>query len=435
MIQLNILPYILLWKDSFRIYADKRVLLVLLFGFSSGLPLALTGSTLSIWLTEQGINKATIGAFALVGVPYSLKFLWSPLVDRMPLPFLTRLLGRRRGWMIFSQVLLMGALLLLGFHNPTENIYLTASLAVVVAFCSATQDIVIDAFRVDMLDEKTYGAGAATIVFGYRLGMLTSGAGALYFASYLNWSTVYALMAGLVLVGALATFVAKEPSLKEPEQNEGKSWFYTAVVAPFADFMQRPYWAVIVIFIILYKLGDVFAANMLNPFFLELEFTKIEIANISKLFGFWATLLGSFLGGILVSRYGILRSLLFCGILQLLSNLVFALQAYVGHNLEMLMVTIAVENLTSGMGTAALVAYLSSLCHASYSATQYALLSSFTAVGRTFLSSISGVIAERVTWIGYFTLTTFIALPGLLVLLWLLTKNQASAKKVTHVGL
>lgn len=409
------------------IYLDRRIFFIFLLGFSSGLPFWLTSGTLAFWLTESGMSNTAIGLFALVGVPYTFKFLWSPLVDRMPIPLLTSLLGRRRSWMLLSQVLLAAALITLSQMRPAENLALVAILALLVAFLSATQDIVIDAYRVDILDEKTYGAGAATVVFGYRIGMLASGAGALYLATYMPWSWVYQIMAYLVGVGFLATLFASEPQKQDVEGQEQHSWFHKAVIAPFADFMTRPHWWIILLFIMLYKLGDAFVSNMTSPFYLGVGFTKIEIANITKVFGIFASLFGAFLGGLVVSRSGILKALLICGLFQMFSNLVFVLQAYTGHDLKVLVFTIAIENVTGGMATVALVAYLSKLCHASFTATQYALLSSLTAVGRTFLSSPCGFIADSVTWPVYFSISTLVALPGMLLLIFLMRSDTRIA--------
>lgn len=405
----------MLKTNALQVYLDKRLWLVLCLGFSSGLPLALTGGTLSVWLTEAGTSKTAIGIFALVGLPYTLKFLWSPLIDRMPIPLLTRLLGRRRSWMLITQLALMAALVGLGLTNPFVDAGTTALLALIVAFCSASQDIVIDAYRVDILDEKSYGAGAAMVTYGYRIGMLASGAGALYLASFFPWSTVYFIMAGLVLIGFLTALFCSEPERTDTDHDT--NWFHSAVISPFADFMKDRPWLLVLAFIVLYKLGDAFVSTMSNPFFLDIGFSKIEIANITKVFGVFASLFGAFVGGLVVSRMGILKALLFCGIFQALSNLIFAALAYTGHDLSMLTAAIAVENVTGGMGTAALVAYLSSLCNASYSATQYALLSSLMAVGRTVLSSGAGALAENTNWPVFFVGSTLLAIPALLLLI------------------
>jgi PAT family beta-lactamase induction signal transducer AmpG len=429
------------WLNSFAVYADRRVLSILFLGFSSGLPLALTFGTLSVWLAEVGVSKTTIGLFALMGTPYSLKFLWAPLMDRMAIPYLTRRLGRRRGWTLLTQLALMGAVAALGATKPADHPGITALLAFLVAFCSASQDIVIDAYRVEILEERQYGAGAAMIVLGYRIGMLFSGAGALYLASYLGWFPTYGIMGLFMIVGMATVLLNPEPQVQESRESieqerriaeylqvrphlqgrkaQALAWFYGAVIGPFAEFLSRRGWLVILLFILLYKFGDAIAGVMSNPFYVELGFTKIQIANVSKAFGLAATIVGGIIGGVIVDRVGILKSLLLCGILQMLSNLMFAVLAMTGKDLTMLTVTIAVENLSGGMGTAAFVAYLSSLCNVAYTATQYALLTSFMAFGRTLLSSSGGWLADQMDWVSFFVLTTLAALPGLLLILWL----------------
>ena len=426
------------WIDSCKVYADRRVLSILFFGFASGLPLALTIGTLFMWLAEVGVNKTTIGLFALAGTPYTLKFLWAPLVDRMPIPYLTGWLGRRRGWILLTQLVLMATILGLGGTNPVAQPGLTAFLALSVAFWSATQDIAIDAYRVEILEERQYGAGAATIVLGYRIGMLVSGAGALYLATYVSWSATYGIMAGFMIVGMVTVLLNPEPSVRKSREsveqerriaaylesrpdlkgNKAKvlAWIYGAVISPFADFIGRRGWLVILLFILLYKFGDALAGVMTMPFYVELGFTKIQVANITKIFGMAAIIIGAVIGGVMVDRLGILKSLFVCGILQMFSNLMFAVLAMVGHDLRVLTLAIAVENLSGGMGTAAFVAYLSSLCNVAYTATQYALLTSFMAFGRTVLTSSGGWLADQMDWVSFFALTTVAALPGLLLL-------------------
>jgi PAT family beta-lactamase induction signal transducer AmpG len=429
------------WRQSCLVYTDRRVLALLFFGFSSGLPLALTFGTLSLWLAEVGVSKTTIGLFALMGAPYTFKFLWSPFVDRMSLPYFTRRLGRRRGWAIVTQLALMATIASLGATNPAAHPGLTALLAFAVAFWSATQDIVIDAYRVEILEEPQFGAGAATIVLGYRVGMLVSGAGALYLATFVGWFTTYAFMAALMAVGIVAVLVNPEPKVKKSRESldqerrvaeylrarphlrgqmaKALSWIYGAVISPFAEFVGRRGWLWILLFILLYKFGDALAGVMGNPFYVELGFTKIQIANFSKAFGLAATITGGVIGGLMVNRMGILKSLLICGLLQMISNLMFAALAAAGNNTTMLGLTIAIENLSGGMGTAAFVAYLSSLCNVAYTATQYALLTSLMAFGRTLLSSSGGWLADHMDWISFFVLTTGAAIPGLLLLLWI----------------
>jgi PAT family beta-lactamase induction signal transducer AmpG len=429
------------WLQAAAVYRHPRVVAILFLGFASGLPLALTGQTLALRLQDDGLSLTAIGLFAAAGTPYALKFMWAPLVDRLPLPLLTRTLGRRRGWLIAIQAALAGAVIALGWTPPAAALATTAALAVLVAFCSASQDIVIDAYRVEVLAERQYAAGAAAIVFGYRVGMLVSGAGALYLASTLPWSWVYTAMAALVGIGMVTVLLNPEPEVAETPEAVARedaarnwlaarphlprpagralAWLNVAVLGPFAEFVARPGWAGILAFVVLYKFGDSLAGVMTFPFLADIGFTKIDIANVAKVFGFAATLAGLALGGGLMAGAGLYRSLWICGLLQLASNLMFAVQAVVGADLAMLALTIGLENLAGGMGTAVFVAYLSSLCNVAYTATQYALLSSFMVVARTWLSSSGGVLAEAFDWVGFFLLTTGAALPGLLLLAWL----------------
>jgi len=417
------------WFGAIKVYGDRRMVQIFWLGFASALPLPLTMGTLSLWMAESGVNKATIGAFALVGLPYTLKFLWSPLMDVLAIPIVTRLLGRRRSWILLTQILLCVAFVGLGSTNPSIDPVQTAVWALMVSFFSASQDIVIDAFRVEILDKNSYGAGAATSVFGYRIGLLVSGAGALYMASLGSWFTVYCVMAALMSIGMITVLFCQEPKQSDSislNEKANQSRLKTAVIEPFVDFMSHKNWLLILLFIICYKLGDAFLANMMNPFFVDIGFSKIEIANISKVFGLVTTLIGGFLGGLAISRYGIMKGLLYCGLLQMVSNLVFIAQAWAGHNIYMLMLTIAAENITGGMGTTAFVAYISSLCNQKYTATQYALLSSFSSTGRTLLSSGSGVLVGIIGWSSFFMLTSFIAGIGIIILLYLMHRIKLS---------
>ncbi len=417
------------------VYRDPRILTILFLGFSSGLPLALTGTTLALWLREDGITLTSIGLFANVATPYALKFLWAPLIDKMPLPILRHLLGRRRSWMILTQTCLILSILGLGLTDPAKNIELTALMAFLVAFSSASQDIVIDAYRVEICDEKSLAAGAAAIVFGYRIGMLVSGAGALYLATSYSWQVTYTVMAVFVLIGVLTTLVSQEPPQHQPPSNvtvtrnrtrlqAGLDWIYDAVIRPLSDFMTRPGWLPILLFVMLYKFGDSLAGVMSTPFFYDLGFTKIEIANVSKVYGTAATFAGLALGGWLMAATGLYRTLWICGFLQLFSNLMFAIQATAGNDITVLSLTVGIENLAGGMGTAAFVAYLSSLCNISYTATQYALLSSFMATARIWFSSPGGWLAEQLGWIEFFLTTTLAAVPGLMLLWWLTRRGN-----------
>jgi MFS transporter, PAT family, beta-lactamase induction signal transducer AmpG len=412
------------WFSSLAVYREPRLVAVLLMGFSSGLPLALTFATLSFRLAEQGVSRTAIGLFALVGVPYSLKFLWSPLIDRLPLPGMTATLGRRRGWALAIQPVLAAAILALGLADPRTAPGATAVAALAVAFLSASQDIVIDAYRIELLRPAEQGAGAAATQWGYRFGMLAASAGALYAASFAGWRFAYALMAALMAVGMVTVWLTPEPGgVRPPEPLPGRSaiaWLDRAVVGPFRDMLSRKGALAVLAFVILYKFGDALAGTMSNPLYVSLGFTKVEVADIGKIYGFAASLAGLALGGVVVLRLGVMRALLVCGILQMLSNLMYALQAWAGHNLPMLALTIGVENLTGGMGSAAFVAYLSGLCNIAFTATQYALLSSLAAVGRTTLSASGGALADMFGWGPFFMLSTAACLPGLALLLWIM---------------
>ncbi len=415
------------WIGALAVYADRRIMAVLFLGFSSGLPLALTGQTLMAWLTEAQVDLATIGLFALVGMPYSTKFFWAPLIDRLTLPLLGRL-GRRRGWGLFAQACLAGLLISLGGIDPTASPVAFALLALLISFASASQDIVIDAFRVEILDENQYGAGAAAVQFGYRVGMLVSGAGALFLAEIMPWSTVYAVMAGMMGVGAVTLLLNREPVLQELPKCG--NWLMDTIVAPFAELAGRLGWQVAAVFafIVLYKLGDALAGMLSTTFYLKMGFAKFEIAEISKIFGFGATLLGTFLGGVGVARLGIGRCLIGFGLFQMGSNLMFAWMATRGHDIPALYATIGIENLAGGMGSAAFVAYLSRLCNLSFTGTQYALLSSPAALGRTLFASSGGWLVLQLGWVDYFLLTTLAAVPGLLLLIWMLKKFPATTR-------
>jgi PAT family beta-lactamase induction signal transducer AmpG len=423
------------WLDAAAVYGDRRLLVVFLLGFASGLPLLLTLSTLSIWLTEEGVSLTDIGLFTMVGMPYTLKFLWAPLVDRLPVPLLTRCLGRRRAWLVTLQAGLAVAIVGLGATHPRTAPFWTALAALLVAFLSASQDIVVDAYRIEIVKEHEQGAAAAMTQFGYRIGMLASGAGALLLAERVPWRWVYVAMGALLLVGTATALAAPEPpGALAASRGSGAGALGRlrgAVVAPLAEFLLRNGARVallVLAFILLYKLGDAFAGVMANPFYVKLGFTKAEIAGVTKVFGLAATLGGVFLGGVVVGRYGVMRALLVCGALQMLSNLMFAAQAVAGPDVRVLVLTIGFENLAGGMGSAAFVAYLSLLCHVAYTATQYALFSSFMAVGRTVLASGSGWVADRVDWVTFFVVSTLLALPGLAILVWMIKRFPAAGR-------
>ena len=411
------------WRQAAAAYTEPRVLQVLALGFSSGLPLLLTYSTLSAWLATAGVQRAAIGAFALVGAPYAFKFLWAPLVDRVPPPLP---LGRRRGWGITIEILLIGAILGLGLCNPKHNLPLMAGLSVLVAFLSASQDIVIDAWRVESLNRDRQAPGAAVIQTGYRIAMLVSGAGALFIAAYAGWFAAYSTMAALVSVGLLVFLFGPEPKVPaETSYAAGSGWhairhaFSTAVVGPFRDFMHRPLWPVILVSIFGYKLGEAMASVMSTPLYISLGFSLPEIATVSKVFGFFSIVAGVLLGGVVTTRFGIRRSLILCGILQAVGNLFFVLQAVGGHRIGYLALCVTAENITGGMAGTALVTYLSSLCSPAFTATQYALLSSLALLGRTVVASSGGVLSEKIGWVRFFLLTSVVALPAIILFLWI----------------
>ncbi|MEO9900039.1 AmpG family muropeptide MFS transporter [Nisaea sp.] len=415
------------FMETAALYLRRRVLVVLLLGFSSGLPLLLSFSTLSAWMRESGVDLTTIGLFALVGTPYTLKFIWAPVMDSLKVPILGHLFGRRRGWLIFTQLCLMLSIILLGGTDPLASPALMATMAVAVTFFSASQDIVVDAYRIETLPEEEQGAGAAAYTFGYRIGVLAAGAGALFLADAVGWFIAYIAMAGLMLVGLLTVLASPEPEASvvadaemDHEKQSALDWARRAIIAPFSEFLLRRGALLILAFILFYKLGDAFLGTLTNPFYIDLGFTKTEIAQVTKVFGLVALLAGLFAGGALVKHMGLLRALLVCGVLQALSNLVFVGQAVAGHDLWMLTATIGVENFTGGMGTAAFVAYLSSLTNIAFTATQFALLSSFMAFGRTILSSGGGWVTDNIGWIGFFLASTAIAVPGLILLLVLM---------------
>lgn len=420
------------FTDSLAVYFTRRMLILFALGMASGLPLALTASTLTARLADSGIDLKSIGLFAAVATPYAFKFLWAPLIDGLRVPLLAPLFGRRRSWMLVTQCALIGALVVMASLDPSQALGTLALAAIVVATLSATQDIVIDAFRVESLGPDEQGAGAATLVFGYRIGMLLSGAGALALAEMYGWKGAYLVMAAIMGIAVLVTLIAREPvgAVNEAAVQEGavqgdnvfvkvQRFLKESVIAPFADFMTRPYWAGVLIFVILYKFGDAFMGAMFNPFLLDIGFTKMQMAAIAKLYGLTATLAGAFCGGLVVARLGMYRALLICGLAQMLTNLLMVGQAQLGANEMYLIFSISAENFAGGLGTTAFVAYLSALTRRHYTATQYALLSSFASFGRTLLATPSGWVVEHVGWEIFFIISCVISLPSLALLIWL----------------
>lgn len=403
------------------VYRHPKLVIILLLGFSSGLPIVLTFSTLSTWLSDAGVEKSAIGLFALVGVAYSFNFLWSPLVDHLKAPLLWRL-GRRRGWILLTQLALVATIAGMGLTDPTEDPWLTALFALLVTFSSATQDIVVDAYRVEILAESQYAEGAAAGVFGYRVGMLVSGAGALFIADEAGWPVAYACMAAFIGVGIVAVLVAREPSGYERPRADGPvgqvlvQRAREALVAPFVDFMRRRGWWLVLIFVFFARMPDSFTGFMINPFLLEVGFTLSEIASIGKVYGFAATTIGTVIGALLIRNLGALRALWVCLVFQLTGNLVYIMQAISGADPLLLIVTISYDNLTTGMIIAVVIAFMMSLCNIKYTATQYALLSSLAGLARSVFAAGSGWAADTFGWVEFFLISAALGLPGLAVL-------------------
>lgn len=399
-------------------------------GFSSGFPFLLVSGTLALWLTESGVGLEMIGLFSLVKTPYSFKWMWSPIVDRIRLPFFERF-GRRRGWAVFSQLLLLVAIWGMSGVDPEKAIYLLMFLAFLTVIASATQDIVLDAYRVESFDTKDQAAGTAIFILGYRLGSIFSGAIALLLATALSWHEVYIVMGLGAVIGMVTIFCSKEPKNSKVREApfEGcllarlNNFWQTAVKSPIADFLTRKSWLVILLFVMIYKLCDAYMVPMTMPFYDAMGFSKEQIAFVTKFYGMAATIIGGIIGGLMVNRWGIVKSLYIGSILQGLTTLMYVLQAHSGNNIYVLMATISLDNLAGGMSTTAFVAYLSSLCNVAYTATQYALLSSFMSLARDLLASTSGALVKFVGWSNFFIITTLMALPGLLLLLLLKRKK------------
>jgi PAT family beta-lactamase induction signal transducer AmpG len=415
----------------FRTVFTKRMLVALIMGFSCGLPLLLTVSVLQAWMKEEGVDLALIGAMALVGLPYTLKFLWAPFLDRYRLP----MLGRRRGWLLLAQCALVVSISGMGFANPVVHPIGLAAVALLVTFFSASQDIIVDAYRREDFSNQELGFASSLYINGYRFGMLLSGGGGLVIAEYYSFRTVYLLMACTMLPGILTTLLAHEPEVAVRIPQSLKE----AVIEPLAEYFSRrgAFW--ILAFILMYKIGDTMASAMTIPFYLDIGFSKMEIGAVVKLFGFWATVAGAFTGGIFMIRLGINRSLWVFGVLQALSTACFAILARIGHSIPALSGVIAFENLSGGMGTAAFVAFMASITDKRFTATQYALLSSLMGVPRVLASAPTGFIAKYLGWEPFFLFCTFIALPGLLILVkfspWIQPKGARHPKGNRHNGI
>ena len=461
------------WGEAILVYTNPKVLTLLFLGFSAGLPFLLVFSTLSAWLRDAEVSRATIGYFSWVGITYSIKFFWAPVIDRLSLPVLSAWLGRRRSWMLVAQVGIGLGLLGMSLTNPNTDLVNIALLALLVAFSSATQDITVDAFRIESGDKTLQGAMSATYIFGYRLALLVAGAGALWAADVYSWSVAYQFMALLVLVGVVTTLLTKEPvsqyqaeSLREPavdaflERSQGVlppllqklgAWFIGAVACPFIDFFRRngvlAIW--ILVFIGIYRLSDITMGVMANPFYIDMGYTKTEIAQVSKFFGFFFAIFGSALGGVLVVRFGVMRPLLWGAIMVASTNLLFALLAiglggqaetqglesvsqslspllmhFEEYRLTILAVVIGADNLSGGIAGTAFIAYLSGLTNLKYTATQYALFSSLMTLPGKFIGGFSGVVVDDYGYTVFFTYAASVGLPAIMLVIWLMSQHR-----------
>ncbi len=396
------------------------MLLAFVMGFSGGLPLLLTGSLLQAWMVDVGVDLSTIGLFALVGLPYTLKFVWAPVMDR----YSPTLLGRRRGWLFLWQLCLTGSIALLGFSNPSQMLLMTALAALLLSFFSASQDIVIDAYRRESLADDEQGMGASLYVGGYRVGMLLATGGGLFLADLMAYHWVYMIMATAMSAGLIATLLAPEPNAEHGKPRT----IQEAVVQPFKEYFTRDYAIIILLFVFLYKVGDTMAGQMTTPLYLDLGFSKSEIAGIVKIFGFPITIAGTFIGGIFVMRHGIYKCLFWFGILQSVSTAGFVWLVYMGNDILALTTVIAFENLSAGLGTAAYIGFIASLTDKRFTATQFALLTSFMGMPRVFAAAPTGYMVDAFGWSSFFLFCTLIAIPGIILIVWLHNRLTGTEK-------
>ncbi len=428
-------------SKTFRPYLRKNPIITFLLGISSGFPLTLLVATMTFWLAKVGIDTATIGFAVALGIPYTIKFLWAPLVDKLHLPFLTKAFGQRRSWLFFVQALLFFSIWQLGASNPQPgNMGLFAVWALITAFLSATQDIVIDAYRIEILEEDEFAHGTATNQFGYRTGNLIAGAGTIYFASQeglgLGWATAYGLTAFCIIPAIVGAFWAgpgkfvdrfAHTSGMKPGQ-----WLTEAVVNPFREFLTRHGAFIILGFVLVYKVGDAMGQAMLSPMIVDLGFSDLDYISANKLWGFGALIVGSALGAPFILWLGMGRALLISGLMMMFSNVMFMILAATGNNYWMMVAAICTENLTSGIGLTVFTTYLSGLSSIAYTATQFALLSSFAGVGRTFMAGPAGIVAEKIGWVGFWGFTVVAAIPGM-ILLWILWSKGYVVQSIHQV--
>ena len=434
-------------KTGWRYYLQEKVLVIFFLGFSSGLPFPLVYATLSAWLEDAGLERSTISTFAWLGFAYSLKFVWAPLVDTLRLPFLTPIFGRRRSWMLLAQASIGASLLVLAGVNPAEYVEVFALVALAVAFSSATQDIVIDAYRIESAADEMQGVLAAAYQYGYRISLLVSMAGALYLADLGSWSMTYTAMSGCMLFGIATTLWCREPDSAQSQSpyrgdtyvEKLGSWFRHAVADPFADFYARfgRFLILILVFVSLYRISDYVLGILANPFYLAIGFSKSEVATVAKIYGTWMTIVGVGAGGWAVLRFGVARCLVIATTLIASTNLFFAVMTEVGAELWMLAVTITADNIAQGFGGTVLIAYLSSLTNRDFTATQYALLSSFMALFPKFLAGFSGNVQESFGWLGFFLYAALLGVPAIVLAFVVAQRHDgliAAAEKVRVDG-
>lgn len=437
------------WWQSLLSYRHPRVIAMLFFGFSAGLPYLLVFSTLSAWLRDEEVSRTTIGFFSWVGILFSIKVFWAPVIDSKAIPWLTRTLGQRRSWMLLAQVGIALSLVSMAMIEPASNIEAFARLAVLVAFCSATQDICIDAYRIEAAAPELQASMAATYIFGYRLAMLVAGAGAFYIADWASWDIAYLTMACFMLVGVITTFVVSEPTVVRATETDPLQtsvvrfadyvphipwvlprhrvvWFLGAVVTPFVEFFKRNGWyaLVILLFISVFRVSDITMGVMANPFYLDMGYEKTEIATVAKFFGFFMTIAGSFLGGMLVARLGLFTPLVIGSVMVAVTNLIFAWMAGQPHDIALLATVISADNLAGGISNVVFIAYLSSLTNTSYTATQYALFSSLMTLPGKFVGGFSGVMVDANGYEWFFVYASILGIPAIGLAIYLMWRER-----------
>lgn len=422
----------LTWRETLLIYTNPRVIAMTFLGFSGGLPFLLVFSTLTAWLTEGNVSRSTIGFFAWIGITYSTKVLWAPVVDSIPIPFLTKILGQRRSWMLIGQMGIACGLVLMSLIGPSDLLILSCC-AFLVAFSSATQDVAIDAFRIESAEPEYQGAMSAAYVFGYRLALLVAGAGALYLAEYFSWTIAYITMATLMLVGVITVVLVAEPDRQSdsfPLELSAiglRRWFTRAVVGPFVDFFSRngKVAFIILLFIAVFRLSDIALGIMANPFYLDMGYTKIEIANVAKVFGFFMSIAGSLICGVLVVKWGLMRPLLIGAVAVAVTNLLFASLSVLEPKVSYLAIVISADNISGGFAATAFIAYLSSLTNRAYTATQYALFSSLMTLPGKFISGFSGLVVDNFGYFEFFVVAAMLGIPAILLVVWLSRYERA----------